>query len=81
VRLYSNIGLAQVNEGRDEENRVRVQIANPDLIVEKKTLEKRMDGNPKTPFEEILKDYNLTGVGVGVALPLWRPPAAEFLVV
>ena len=40
-----------------------------------------MDGNPKAPFEEILKNNNLTGVGVGVALPLWRPPPAELLVV
>ena len=81
MRLYSNIGLAQVNEDRDEENGVWMQIANPNLIVEKKTLEKRMDGNPKTPFEEILKDKNLTGAGVEVALPFWRPPSAEFLVV
>jgi hypothetical protein len=28
-----------------------VQISNPDLIVEKKTLEERMDRNPKAPFE------------------------------
>ena len=40
-----------------------------------------MNGNPKSPFEEIIKDYNLTDAGVGVALPIWRPPAAEFLVV
>ena len=53
--LYSNIGFAQVNEGRDEENGVPVQIANLDLIVEKKAVEKRMDGNLKAPFEEILK--------------------------
>ena len=40
-----------------------------------------MNGNPKTPFEEIFKDYILTGAGVGVALPIWRPLATEFLVV
>jgi len=81
VWLYSNIGLAQMDECGDKENRVRVQIANPDLIVEKNTLEKRMDGNPKTPFKEILEDYNLTGAGVGVALPLRCPPSSEFLIV
>jgi len=58
-----------------------VQIANPDLIVEKKTLEKRMDRKPKTPFKEILEDYNLTSAGVGVALPLRCPPSSEFLIV
>jgi len=80
VRLYSNIGMAQVDKGRNEENGVRVQVADPDLVVKKKALEKRMDRNPKAPLEEILKNNNLTGARVGVALPLWRPPAAELLV-
>jgi len=70
VQLYSNIGLAQVNEGRDEKNGVRVQIANPNLIVENKALEKSMDGNPKAPFEKSIKNKNLTGAGVGVVLTL-----------
>ena len=58
-----------------------MQIANPDLIVQEKPLEKRMDSNPKTPLEKIFENYNLTGTGVGVALPLWRPSAAELLAV
>ena len=58
-----------------------MQIANPDLIVKEKTLKKRMNGNPKSPFEVILKNYDLTGTGVGVTLSLWCPPAAELLVV
>jgi hypothetical protein len=81
VRLYSNRGLAQIDKCGDKKNRVRVQIANTDLIVEKKTLEKRMNGNPKTPLKENLEDNNLPGAGVGVALPLWRPPSSEFLIV
>jgi len=55
VRLYSNIGLEQMNEGGDKENRVRMQIANPDLIVKEKTLEKRMNENPKSPLEKNLQ--------------------------
>ena len=70
MRLYPNIGLTQMDKGRDKENRVRVQIANPDLIVKEKTLKKRMNWNPKSPFEVIFKNYDLTGVGVGVTLPL-----------
>ena len=70
-----------MNEGRDKENRVRVQIANSDLIIKEKTLNKRMNGNPKSPFEVILKDYDLTGAGVGETLSIRRPPAAELLVV
>ena len=60
MRLYSNIGLAQMDKGGDKENRVRVQIANPDLIVKKKTLEKKMNRNPKSPLEKIFKNYYLT---------------------
>ena len=70
-----------MDESIDKENRVRVQIANPDLIVKDKTLKKRMNGNSKSPFEVILKNYNLTGAGVGVTLSLWCPLAAELLVV
>jgi len=58
-----------------------VQIADPDLIVKKKTLEERVDRNPKAPLEKIFKNYNLTGTRVGVALPFRRPPAIEFLTV
>ena len=65
MRLYSNIGLAQMNKGGDEKNGVRVQVADPDLIVKKKALEERMDRNPKAPLEEILKNDNFTGAGSG----------------
>ena len=81
MRLYSNIGLAQMNKGGDKKNQVRVQIADPDLVVKKKTLEERVDRNPKTPFEKIFKNHDLTGTGVGVAFPFRRPPVAELLVV
>jgi hypothetical protein len=81
VRLYSNIGLTQMDEGRDKKNGVQVQIAYLDLIVKKKTLEKRVDRNPKAPLEKIFKNHDLTGTRVGVALPFRRPPAAELLAV
>jgi hypothetical protein len=48
VWLYSNIGLAQMDEGRNKENGVRVQIADPDLVVKKETLERKgWTGIPK----------------------------------
>ena len=56
-----------------------MQVADPNLIVKKKALEERMDGNPKTPLEEIFKNDNLTGARVGVAFSLWRPPRKERL--
>ena len=72
--------LTEVNEGHHKKNRVRVQIANPDLVVKKQTLKKRMNWHPKTPFEEILKYYDLSGLRIWVAFSLWRPPAAKLLV-
>ena len=69
MRLYPDIGLAQMNKSGNKKNGVRVQVADPYLIVKKKALEERMDRNPKTPLEEIFKNYNLTGTGVEVAFP------------
>ena len=43
-------------------------------------MEERMDGDPKTPHEEVFQNDNLTGAGVGVAFSFRRPPAAELLV-
>ena len=77
--FYPNIGFTQMDEGRDKENRVWMQIANPDLIVKEKTLKKRMNGNPKSPFEAIFKNYDLTGVGVGVTLSGALQPPSSWL--
>jgi hypothetical protein len=44
-----------------------MQIANPNLIVKAKTLEERMNRNPKSPLEEILEYNDLTGLGIGEA--------------
>ena len=77
--FYPNIGFTQLDEGRDKENRVWMQIANPDLIVKEKTLKKRMNGNPKSPFELIFKNYDLTGVGVGVTLSGALQPPSSWL--
>jgi len=81
VRLYPNIGLAQMDKSGNKKNRVRVQIADPNLIVKKKPLEKRMDRNPKTPLEKIFKNNDLTSTRVGITLPFRRPLAAELLAV
>jgi hypothetical protein len=44
-----------------------MQITNPNLIVQAKTLEERMNRNPKSPLEEILEYNNLTRLGIGEA--------------
>jgi len=41
-----------------------VQIANPDLIVEKQNLKKGMHWHPKAPLKEIFENDDLTGSGV-----------------
>jgi len=49
----------------NEKNRVRVQVADPDLIVKKKALKERVNWNPKSPLEKIFENYDLTGVRSG----------------
>ena len=43
VRLYPDIGLTQMNKSGNEKNGVRVQVADPDLIVKKKAFKERMN--------------------------------------
>jgi hypothetical protein len=57
-----------------------MQNANPNLIVKAKTLEERMNRNPKSPLEEILEYNDLTGLGIREAFQVRRSPASELLV-
>jgi hypothetical protein len=38
--------------------------ANPDIIVQTKALEERMNRNPKSPPEKIFEYNDLTGLGI-----------------
>jgi hypothetical protein len=42
-----------------------MQIANPNLVIQTKPLEERMDRNPKTLLEKIFEDNYLTKLGIG----------------
>jgi hypothetical protein len=53
-----------MDERRDKKDRVGMQIANPDLIVQAKALEEWMNRNPKSPLEKIFKYNHLTGSGI-----------------
>jgi hypothetical protein len=64
--LDSPIRLTKVDKNRNKENRVGMQIANPNLVIQTKTLEEWMDRNPETPLEEIFKDNYLIRLGTGV---------------
>jgi hypothetical protein len=70
-----------VDENRNKENRVGMQIANPNLVIQTETLEEWMDSNPKTPLEEIFKDDYLTRLGIGVTVAARWPPSSKLLVV
>ena len=58
--LEATIRLAEMNEGGDKENRIGMQIANPNLVVQAETLKERVHWNPETSFEEVFENHNLT---------------------
>ena len=70
-----------MNEGGDKEDRVGMQIANPNLVVQTETLKERVYGNPKTPLKEVFENHDLTWLWIGVPLALWCTPSYELLVV
>jgi hypothetical protein len=79
--LDSPIRLTKVDKNRNKEDRVGMQIANPNLIIQTKSLKERMDWNPKTSLEEIFEDNYLTKLGIGVAVAARWPPSSKLLVV
>jgi hypothetical protein len=62
--LDSPIRLTKMDENRNKEDRVGMQIVDPNLVIQAETLQKRMDRNPKTPLEEIFEDDYLTRLGI-----------------
>ena len=63
--LEATICFAKMNESGDKEDRVGMQIANPNLVIQIEPLKERVHWNPKTPLEEILENHNLTWFGSG----------------
>jgi hypothetical protein len=79
--LDSPIRLTKVDKNRNKENRVGMQIANHNIVIQIETLEEWMDRNPKTPLEEIFKDNYLTRLGIGVAVAARWSPSSKLPVV
>jgi hypothetical protein len=79
--LEATIRLAEMDEGRDEKNRVGMQIANPNLVVQAETLKERVYWNPKTPFEEIFENHDLTWLWIREAFSFRCAPSSEGFVV
>ena len=79
--LEAAICFAKMNESGDKEDRVGMQIANPNLVVKTEPLKKRMYRNPKSPFKEVFEHHDLTWLWIGVPLAFWRTPSCKLLVV
>ena len=79
--LEAAICFAKMNEGGDKKNRVGMQIANPNLVIQAEPLKERVHWNPKTPLEEIFENHNLTRLWIGVPFSFRRVPSCECLVV
>jgi len=78
--LEATICFAKMDEGGDKKNRVGMQIANPNLVIQTEPLKERVHWNPKTPLKEILENHNLTWLWIGVAFSFRRAPSHECLV-
>jgi hypothetical protein len=59
-----------MDENRNKEDRVGMQIADSNLVIQAEPLQKRMNRNPKTPLEKIFEDDYLTRLGIGVAVAI-----------
>ena len=58
--LEATICFAKMYESGDKEDRVGMQIANPNLIVKTEPLKKKMNRNPKSPLKEVFEHHDLT---------------------
>ena len=79
--LEATICFVEMSKSGDKEDRVGMQIANPNLVVKTETLKKRMYRNPKSSLKEVFEHHDLTWLWIGVPLALWRTPSYELLVV
>ena len=79
--LEAAICFAKMYESGDKEDRVGMQITNPNLIVKTEPLKKRMYRNPKSPFKEVFEHHDLTWLWIGVPLALRRTTSYELLIV
>jgi len=63
-----------MNKGSNEKDGIGMQIANPNLMIQK-TLEKKRKWDPETPLKEIFKNDDLTRSRIRVAFSKGHPPA------
>ena len=81
MRLDATICFTEMYKSGDKEDRVGMQIANPNLAVKTEPLKKRMYQNPKSLLKEVFEHYDLTWLWIRVPFALRCTPSCELLVV
>jgi hypothetical protein len=78
MRQHAEISFAKVNENRDLENGIRVQMSQVDVIKIKEATEKRRDRKTEAVEKERSVNYWLMGIFGWDSSPVANPPRTEF---
>jgi hypothetical protein len=78
MRQHAEISFAKVNENRDLENGIRVQMSQVDVIKIKEATEKRRYGKAEAAKKERGVNYWLVGIFGWDSSPVANPPRIEF---
>ena len=78
MRQHAEISFAKVNENRDLENGIRVQMGQVDMIEVKEATEKGRDGKAEAAEKKRSVNYRLVGILCRDSSPVANPPRTEF---
>jgi hypothetical protein len=78
MRQHAEISFAKMNENRDLENGIRVQMSQVDVIKIKEATEKRRDGKAKAAEKKRSVNYRFMGILCRDSSPVANPPRTEF---
>ena len=78
MRQHAKKSFAKVNENRDLENGIRVQMSQVDVIKIKEATEKRRDGKAEAAEKKRSVNYRLVGILCWDSSPVANPPRTEF---
>jgi hypothetical protein len=78
MRQHAKISFAKVNENRDLEDGIRVQVSQVDVIKIKDATEKRRYGKAEAAKKEGSVNHRLVGIFGWDSSPVASPPRTEF---
>jgi hypothetical protein len=78
MRQHAKISFAKVNENRDLEDGIRVQVSQVDVIKIKDATEKRRYGKAEAAKKERSVNHRLVGIFGRDSSPAASPPRTEF---